>query len=125
MSGDPVKTDQQENQVPFIAKDDDEIGSKKRRPFRRKIRGLCTVKMLKRRLPLLRWIPDCTVPSVLWDFMAGFTVALTSIPQSIAFAAVAGLPLEIGLYTAFAGPVVYSIFGSVRHLTLGPTTLTV
>ncbi len=63
--------------------------------LRRRVRGACTLKLLKRRLPFLEWIPRCTVQSVIYDALAGFTVALTSIPQSIAYAAVAGIPLEV------------------------------
>ncbi len=68
---------------------------------RRRIRRACTTKQLKRRLPVLQWICRCTFQSVLYDFLAGFTVALTAIPQGIAYAAVAGLPLEVMLIPTF------------------------
>lgn len=65
---------------------------------RRRVRGACTTKLLKRRLPFLQWIPRCTFQSVIYDILAGFTVALTAIPQSIAYAIVAGVPLEVLLH---------------------------
>ncbi len=67
---------------------------------RRQIRKICTTKQLKRRLPFLQWIPRCTFQSIFYDLLAGFTVALTAIPQGIAYGAVAGLPLEV-VYTNF------------------------
>ena len=70
--------------------------------IRRRIRRSCSVKMLKRRVPIIQWLPTVTVQSAFYDCIAGFTVALTAIPQSIAYAAVAGLPLEYGLYTVTA-----------------------
>lgn len=60
-----------------------------------RLRGACTTHQLKRRLPFLQWVCLCTVTSVIYDCLAGFTVALTAIPQGIAYAAVAGLPLEV------------------------------
>ncbi|XP_046455001.1 sodium-independent sulfate anion transporter-like isoform X2 [Daphnia pulex] len=87
------------------------------------IRGSCTTELLKRRLPFLQWAPTYTFRSIFHDCIAGFTVALTAIPQGIAYGAVAGLPVEYGLYTAFAGPFVYALLGSVRQITVGPTAV--
>lgn len=55
----------------------------------------CTVNLLKRRLPFLIWLPSYTLKSAFHDCIAGFTVALTAIPQGIAYGAVAGLPVEV------------------------------
>lgn len=87
------------------------------------IRDSCTTGLLKRRLPFLQWAPTYTFRSIFHDCIAGFTVALTAIPQGIAYGAVAGLPVEYGLYTAFAGPFVYALLGSVRQITVGPTAV--
>lgn len=59
------------------------------------IRGSCTTELLKRRLPFLQWAPTYTFRSIFHDCIAGFTVALTAIPQGIAYGAVAGLPVEV------------------------------
>ena len=63
--------------------------------LRRRIQGSCTTKLLKRRLPFLQWAPRYTIGSALCDMIAGITVALTAIPQGIAYGAVAGLPVEV------------------------------
>lgn len=59
------------------------------------IRDSCTTGLLKRRLPFLQWAPTYTFRSIFHDCIAGFTVALTAIPQGIAYGAVAGLPVEV------------------------------
>ena len=55
------------------------------------------------------------------DAMAGFTGALIVLPQGIAYAAIAGLPPEYGLYCAIGPAVVAALFGSSWHLVSGPT----
>ena len=57
------------------------------------------------------------------DLIAGITVGLTVIPQGIAYAVVAGLPAQYGLYSAFMGCFVYTIFGSAKDITIGPTAI--
>ncbi len=54
--------------------------------------------------------------------MAGLTGAIIVLPQGVAFATIAGLPPEYGLYTAMVTPIVAALFGSSRHLISGPTT---
>jgi len=56
------------------------------------------------------------------DMMAGLTVTIISLPQAIAYALVAGLPPEMGLYTAIIGPVVAALWGSSNQLQTSPTT---
>lgn len=64
-----------------------------------RFRRSCTTKQLYRRLPFLQWIPKYTFDSAFYDCMAGVTVALTAIPQGIAYGAVAGVPVEVELYS--------------------------
>ncbi len=56
------------------------------------------------------------------DLIAGFTGAVIVLPQGVAFATIAGLPPEYGLYTAMVTPIVAALFGSSLHLISGPTT---
>ena len=56
------------------------------------------------------------------DLLAGFTGAVIVLPQGVAFATIAGLPPEYGLYTAMVTPIVAALFGSSLHLISGPTT---
>ncbi len=78
--------------------------------------------LLHRLLPFLNWMPDVNRSSLQADFVAGLTGAVIVLPQSIAFAAIAGLPPEYGLYTAMITPIIAALFGSSRHLISGPTT---
>ncbi|XP_050076386.1 sodium-independent sulfate anion transporter-like [Anopheles maculipalpis] len=77
----------------------------------------------KKRLPILSWIRRYDVEDALSDLIAGVTLGLTMIPQSIAYATIAGLPSQYGLYAAFMGSLVYVFFGTVREVSIGPTSL--
>ena len=72
--------------------------------------------------PFLAWFKMVTKESLKDDFFAGLTGAVIVLPQGIAFATIAGLPPEYGLYTAMVTPIVAALFGSSRHLVSGPTT---
>nr|WP_308874434.1 SulP family inorganic anion transporter [Thiothrix subterranea] len=70
--------------------------------------------------PYKDWIGELKNPAVLKaDAMAGLTVALVLIPQSMAYAQLAGLPPYIGLYASFLPVMVAAIFGSSRQLGTG------
>ena len=72
--------------------------------------------------PFLRWMRFVTKETLRADLIAGLTGAVIVLPQGIAFATIAGLPPEYGLYTAMVTPIVAALFGSSRHLISGPTT---
>ncbi len=72
--------------------------------------------------PFLRWWPMVNADTTRSDTMAGLTGALIVLPQAVAFATIAGLPPEYGLYAAMAPAVVAALFGSSWHLVSGPTT---
>lgn len=55
----------------------------------------CTVKMLKRRVPIISWLPQYNIKNLTGDLVAGTTVALTVIPQSMAYAGIANLPPQV------------------------------
>lgn len=73
-------------------------------------------------LPFLKWLPLVNRESLRADLIAGFTGAIIVLPQGVAFATIAGLPPQYGLYTAMITPIVAALFGSSRHLISGPTT---
>ncbi|XP_011150572.1 sodium-independent sulfate anion transporter isoform X2 [Harpegnathos saltator] len=84
----------------------------------------CDLKgVLLRRIPILGWLPLYSWSKLLQDTLAGLTVGLTAIPQGIAYAIVAGLPAQYGLYSSFMGCFVYLIFGSSKDVTVGPTAI--
>ena len=72
--------------------------------------------------PFLAWLPLVTAKTLKADLFAGLTGAVIVLPQGVAFAFIAGLPAQYGLYTAMVTPVVAALFGSSRHLISGPTT---
>lgn len=78
---------------------------------------------LKTLLPFLEWLPGYGTIHFKADLYAGLTVALVLIPQSMAYAQLAGLPAYYGLYAAFLPPAVASLFGSSRQLATGPVAV--
>uniref|UniRef100_A0ABD2XNN7 STAS domain-containing protein n=1 Tax=Trichogramma kaykai TaxID=54128 RepID=A0ABD2XNN7_9HYME len=80
-------------------------------------------KMLYKRIPIIQWLPHYRKEYIVSDMVAGFTVGLTVIPQAIAYANVAGLPLQYGLYSSFMACFVYTIFGSCKDVPVGPTAI--
>ena len=72
--------------------------------------------------PFLIWFKLTTKASIKADFLAGLTGAVIVLPQGVAFATIAGLPPEYGLYTAMVTPIIAALFGSSFHLVSGPTT---
>ncbi len=78
----------------------------------------------QRLLPFVSWINELRDPKTLRaDMVAGLTVALVLIPQSMAYAQLAGLPPYYGLYAAFLPPIVSALFGSSRQLATGPVAV--
>ena len=73
-------------------------------------------------LPFMNWLNLVNASTLKADLLAGLTGAVIVLPQGIAFATIAGLPPEYGLYTAMVTPVIAALFGSSRHLISGPTT---
>ncbi len=73
-------------------------------------------------LPFMRWWPSVNGSTARDDAMAGLTGALIVLPQGVAFATIAGLPPEYGLYAAMMPAIIGALFGSSWHLVSGPTT---
>jgi sulfate permease, SulP family len=78
--------------------------------------------LLTKLLPFLLWWPLVNRQSTRDDLLAGFTGALIVLPQGVAFATIAGLPPQYGLYAAMMPAVIGALFGSSWHLVSGPTT---
>jgi SulP family sulfate permease len=72
--------------------------------------------------PFIAWFRLTTIETIKADFFAGLTGAIIVLPQSVAFATIAGMPPEYGLYTAMVVPIIAALFGSSFHLVSGPTT---
>lgn len=77
---------------------------------------------LRRLLPLLVWWPQVNGTTLRHDLMAALTGAVIVLPQAVAFASIAGLPPQYGLYAAMVPAIVAALWGSSWHLVSGPTT---
>lgn len=75
-------------------------------------------------LPFLAWLPTQTRDTLKADFLAGLTVALVAIPQSLAYAQLAGVPAYYGLYAALLPVIVGALLGSSPILSTGPVAMT-
>ncbi len=73
-------------------------------------------------LPFMKWLPQTNRSSLKADFIAGLTGSIVVLPQGVAFAAIAGMPPEYGLYAGMIPAIIAALFGSSRHLVSGPTT---
>lgn len=82
-----------------------------------------TVTTLSRALPFVSWFEGYTRAKLRADAVSGITVALVLIPQSMAYAQLAGLPPYYGLFAAFLPPMIASLFGSSRQLATGPVAV--
>lgn len=107
-----------------------------------------TYKTITKRLPILQWWPTYTTEDGIGDLLAGITVGLTLIPQSMAYSALAGLPPQVnicffsfcpiiitglhltafarfqqGLYGSFVGSLMYVFLGTCKEVPMGPTAI--
>ena len=78
--------------------------------------------ILHRYLPILSWLPRYRPAWLRTDLLAGATAAAVVIPQALAYASIAGLPLQVGLYVALAPMVVYALLGTSRPLSVSSTS---
>jgi len=74
-------------------------------------------------LPFLNWFQGYNAAKFRLDLIGGLTVALVLVPQSMAYAQLAGLPPYYGLYAAFLPPMIAALFGSSRQLATGPVAV--
>ncbi len=78
--------------------------------------------ILTRFFPFLIWWPRLDRGTVKGDLLAGLTGAVVVLPQGVAFATIAGMPPEYGLYAGMVPAIIAALFGSSWHLVSGPTT---
>ena len=72
--------------------------------------------------PFLIWLPAITRRDFRADFIAGLTGSIVVLPQGVAFASIAGMPPEYGLYAGMVPAIIAALFGSSRQLVSGPAT---
>ncbi|TCD11944.1 SulP family inorganic anion transporter [Oricola cellulosilytica] len=76
-----------------------------------------------KRLPILEWSRDYGRATFGSDMLAAVIVTIMLIPQSLAYALLAGLPAEMGIYASIAPIILYAIFGTSRALAVGPVAV--
>ncbi|ORY06444.1 hypothetical protein K493DRAFT_203266 [Basidiobolus meristosporus CBS 931.73] len=77
----------------------------------------------KNALPILQWLPKYNRSWLVGDLISGIAVGVAVLPQSLAIAQVAGIPVQHGLYSSTFGTMVYSIFGTSKDALIGPTSV--
>lgn len=78
---------------------------------------------LKSYLPIAEWLPAYTRKDLGFDLIAGLTVGVMLVPQGMAYSLLAGMPPIYGLYAGIVPLIVYAIFGTSRHLSIGPVAV--
>src|SRR6185436_15181921 len=73
-------------------------------------------------IPALRWMRSYSGELLRSDVTAGLTAAAVVVPKAMAYASIAGLPLQVGLYTAFVPMVIYAVLGTSRVLSTSTTS---
>jgi len=73
-------------------------------------------------VPIIDWLPDCTPKTIRADVIAGIALAGLLVPEGMAYAGIAGVSPQMGLYSAMAGMFIYAIFGTSRQLAVTSTS---
>ena len=88
------------------------------------LEGTKTSRNLTSLIPILVWLPRYNRTWLAADILAGLTLWGLVVPEGMAYAGIAGLPPQAGLYTLVASLLVYALLGSSRHLSVGATSAT-
>jgi solute carrier family 26, other len=88
--------------------------------FRNQLRKIRCMSLLYDFCPVLRWLPKYQIRDFLMgDIIAGITVAVMHIPQGMAYGLLSGVDAIVGLYLAFFPTLIYFLFGTSRHISMG------
>ncbi|KND91008.1 putative sulfate permease [Tolypocladium ophioglossoides CBS 100239] len=82
-----------------------------------------TAEYLAEKLPILQWLPRYDYRWMLQDVIAGITIGVMLIPQGLAYAKIANIPVEHGLYASWLPPAIYFFLGTSKELSAGPTSI--
>lgn len=77
---------------------------------------------IKSFIPILQWMPAYSVNFLKWDVVAGITLASFVLPESMAYATLAGVPAYYGIYCCLVGGLFFALFTSSKHVAIGPTS---
>jgi len=81
-----------------------------------------TKRTFKSFFPIVKWLPKYQASWIRFDLIAALTVWALVVPEAMAYAGIAGMPPEYGLYAAPLALIGYAIFGTSRHLNVGPSS---
>ena len=84
--------------------------------------GTAASRRTRRVLPILDWLPRYDRRRLRPDLLAGCVIAALAVPQALGYAAIAGVPVEVGLYAVPVALIMYAIFGTSRQLVIGPVS---
>ena len=79
------------------------------------------MRLLRRDLPVVGWLPGYDRRALVGDAIAGLSVWALLVPQCLAYSSIAGVPVQYGLYTAFAALLGYALFGTSKQMAQGPS----
>src|SRR4051812_15252372 len=80
------------------------------------------IKNIKSYIPITQWLPQYQKKFFQWDLIAGITLASFVLPESMAYATLAGVPTYFGIYCCLIGGLFFAIFTTSRHVAVGPTS---
>ena len=72
-------------------------------------------------IPITQWLPNYNIAFFKWDLIAGFTLASFVLPESMAYATLAGIPSYYGIYSCLVACFCFAFFTTSRHIAVGPT----
>ena len=72
--------------------------------------------------PISNWLPNYQKSFIRWDLIAGITLASFVLPESMAYATLAGVPTYFGIYCCLAGGLFFAFFTTSRQVAVGPTS---
>lgn len=78
--------------------------------------------VLRGLVPIVGWLRSYDRRWLRGDLIAGVTVAALIVPKNLGYAAIAGIPVQNGLYAAAAGALLYGVFGTCRQISMGPSS---
>src|SRR5215831_15415690 len=73
-------------------------------------------------IPIVQWLPQYQKKFFRWDLIAGITLASFVLPESMAYATLAGVPTYFGIYCCLVGGFFFAIFTTSHHVAVGPTS---
>jgi sulfate permease, SulP family len=86
------------------------------------VAGSSFSQIVKEHIPILEWLPKYEAKNFRWDLVAGITLASFVLPESMAYATLAGVPTYFGIYCCLAGGLIFALFTTSRQVALGPTS---